>query len=109
MSSRSSVSLPPALEPLVGLAANLHWAWDRQLIALFDRLDGTVDGLVAGGSPTSIPPTSSGARLPACWDELAADQDFVEGVAAARRRLDAIEERRDTWFEQRRVRRRPGT
>src|SRR6187402_1884774 len=37
-------SLPPALEPLVGLAANLHWAWDRQLISLFDRLDGTVGG-----------------------------------------------------------------
>ena len=58
-------SLPPSLEPLVGLAANLHWAWDRQLIALFDRLDGTVERSVAG-RPASIPSTScAGPRRPA--------------------------------------------
>ena len=92
-------SLPPSLEPLVGLAANLHWAWDRQLIALFDRLDGTVGG---PWRETDQHPVDLVRRTsPACWESLAADPDFVEGVAAARRRLDVIEARTGTWFEQR--------
>ena len=29
--------IPDALSTLPALAANLHWAWDRQLAAVFDR------------------------------------------------------------------------
>ncbi|HEY8746010.1 MAG TPA: alpha-glucan family phosphorylase, partial [Chloroflexota bacterium] len=32
-------SLPPELEPLSGLAFNLHWEWDPEAIDLFRRLD----------------------------------------------------------------------
>jgi glycogen phosphorylase len=92
-------SLPPSLEPLVGLAANLHWAWDRSLIALFDRLDGTVGG---PWRETEQHPVDLVRRTsPACWEALAADADFVDAVAAARRRLDTIESRSGTWFEER--------
>jgi hypothetical protein len=59
-------SLPPSLEPLVGLASNLHWAWDRQLIALFDRLDGTVGG---PWRETDQHPVDLVRRTsPACWE-----------------------------------------
>ena len=78
--------LPPSLEPLVGLAANLHWAWDRRLIDLFDRLDGAVDERswrTTGQHPVDLVRRTS----PACWEQLAADDEFVAAVAAADARL----------------------
>ncbi len=94
-------SIPESLSPLAGLAANLHWAWDRQLIALFDRLDGTVDDQPWRSSdqhPVDLVRRTS----PACWEALSADDEFVAAVADARRRLDEVEHGTTTWFDQRR-------
>ena len=89
--------LPPSLEPLVGLAANLHWAWDRRLIDLFDRLDGAVDERswrTTGQHPVDLVRRTS----PACWERLADDDEFVADVAAADRRLRDLTDGSDHWF-----------
>ncbi len=89
--------LPPSLEPLVGLAANLHWAWDRRLIDLFDRLDGAVDERswrTTGQHPVDLVRRTS----PACWERLADDGEFVAAVAAADGRLRDLTEGSDHWF-----------
>ena len=39
-----SSSVPASLEPLEAIAANLHWAWSRELALPFDRLDGSPTG-----------------------------------------------------------------
>ena len=89
--------LPPSLEPLVGLAANLHWAWDRRLIDLFDRLDGAVDERswrTTGQHPVDLVRRTS----PTCWERLADDDEFVADVAAADRRLRDLTDGSDHWF-----------
>ena len=93
-------SVPESLRAIESLAANLHWAWDRQLAGLFDRLDGTIDGRSwrdTGQHPVDLVQRTS----PTCWSELAADEQFVEQVAAADRRLaDALSG--TSWFDRRR-------
>ena len=93
-------SVPDSLEALDHIARNLHWAWSRQLAQLFDRLDGSPTGRSwreTGQHPVDLVRRTS----PACWDSLCNDEQYVEQVARARRRLDdAIEG--SSWFERRR-------
>jgi starch phosphorylase len=80
-------NVPESLRAIESLAANLHWAWDRQLAHLFDRLDGSPDGRSwreTGQHPVDLVRRTS----PACWDTLAADEQFIEQLASARQRLD---------------------
>ncbi|MEO1055413.1 MAG: alpha-glucan family phosphorylase [Actinomycetota bacterium] len=92
--------IPEPLAALAGLATNLHWVWDRRLAALFDRLDGTIDGATwrsTGQHPADLVRRTS----PGCWEQLAADAEFVGEVAAARARLDTAEQA-PAWFDDRR-------
>ena len=92
-------NVPESLRAIESLAANLHWAWDRQLAQLFDRLDGTPDGRSwreTGQHPVDLVRRTS----PGCWDTLAADQQFIEQLASARRRLDDALDG-SSWFSRR--------
>ncbi len=80
-------NVPEPLRAIESLAANLHWAWDRQLARLFDRLDGTRDG--RSWRDTAQHPVDLVRRTsPACWDVLAADEHFIAQLDRAQRRLD---------------------
>lgn len=79
--------IPGSLSTLPALAANLHWAWDRQLAAVFDRIDGRPVGQSwrrTGQHPTDLIRRTDPAR----WTELASDDHFVAQVASAKQRLD---------------------
>jgi starch phosphorylase len=92
-------SVPESLRSIERLAANLNWSWDRQLARLFDRLDGSADGRswrVTGQHPVDLVRRTS----PACWDELAADEQFVEQLDRAERRLVDVREG-SNWFSRR--------
>jgi starch phosphorylase len=91
--------IPESLTALSGLAANLHWAWDRELAAVFDRLDGSPGGhswRATGQHPVDLVRRTS----PSCWTELAADVDFVAAVGAAHERLAAVLDG-SPWFVER--------
>ncbi len=80
-------NVPESLRAIESLAANLHWAWDRQLAQLFDRLDGTRDDRSwrdTGQHPVDLVHRTSAA----CWDALADDQQFVDQLGQAQQRLD---------------------
>ncbi len=88
--------IPDSLSALPALAANLHWAWDRQLAAVFDRIDGRAAD--ASWRRTGQHPTDLIRRTdPSRWLELAADTDFVAQVSGAKQRLDDALVG-DTWF-----------
>ncbi|HSP27171.1 MAG TPA: DUF3417 domain-containing protein, partial [Ilumatobacteraceae bacterium] len=92
-------NVPESLRAIETLAANLHWAWDRQLARLFDRLDGTPDGRSwreTGQHPVDLVRRTSAA----CWDALANDEPFVEQLANARQRLDDAHDG-PSWFGRR--------
>jgi starch phosphorylase len=91
-------NVPESLRAIESLAANLHWAWDRQLARVFDRLDGSRDGRSwreTGQHPVDLVRRTS----PACWDSLAADEQFIEQLDSARRRLDELDG--SSWFSRR--------
>ncbi|MGI9646599.1 MAG: alpha-glucan family phosphorylase, partial [Ilumatobacteraceae bacterium] len=93
-------SIPDSLSALPSLAANLHWSWDRQLAEVFDRIDGTHDDRSwreTGQHPVDLVRRTT----PGCWEQLAADEQFVEQVDRAAQRLDAARHGR-TWFDHRR-------
>lgn len=79
--------IPESLSALPRLAANLHWAWDRELAAVFDRID-TATGDSAWRRTGQHPTDLIRRTTPQRWDELAGDGDFVARVDAAARRLD---------------------
>jgi starch phosphorylase len=92
-------NVPESLRAIESLAANLHWAWDRQLARLFDRLDGTRDGRSwreTGQHPVDLVRRTS----PACWNTLAEDEQFIEQLASARQRLDDALDG-SSWFSRR--------
>ena len=92
-------NVPESLRAIESLAANLHWAWDRQLARLFDRLDGSPDGRPwreTGQHPVDLVRRTS----PACWDTLAADEQFIEQLGSARQRLDGVLDG-SSWFSHR--------
>jgi starch phosphorylase len=92
-------NVPESLRAIESLAANLRWAWDRQLAQLFDRLDGTPDERswrATGQHPVDLVRRTS----PACWEALAADEQFVEQLGRAVQRLgDALDG--PSWFSRR--------
>ena len=65
---------------LTRVALNYRWSWDHRIITLFSRLP---------GEPSRRPPLQVVASLsPGDLQALAADQDFVDGVAEAAQLLD---------------------
>ncbi len=91
--------IPESLSSLPRLAANLHWAWHRELAAVFDRVDRREHG--QSWRHTGLHPTEMIRRTdPARWSTLAADDEFVEQVAAADRRLDELLDG-PSWFHDR--------
>ena len=65
-------NVPESLRAIESLAANLHWAWDRQLARVFDRLDGSPNGRSwreTGQHPVDLVQRTSAAR----WKMLADD------------------------------------
>ena len=88
-------TIPEALAALPGLATNLHWAWDREAVRLFERI---WPGWTAGDAhPAHMLRTTSSERLAA----LAEDQAIVRDLAAANGRLEAAISG-PTWFAGRR-------
>ena len=51
-SSTSSPAIPESLAPLAELATNIHWTWDRETQALFERLDPRA-GSASGARPAA--------------------------------------------------------
>lgn len=91
--------IPTTLGALPRLAANLHWAWDRELAGVFDRIDTATGDAVwrrTGQHPTDLIRRTTPQR----WSELAADDTFVAQVDAATARLDDALSGR-TWFDER--------
>jgi len=81
--------IPESLSALPELARNLHWAWDRQLAAVFDRIDGRDHDRTwrrTGQHPTDLIRRTEPAR----WTELAGDDAFIAQVAEAKQRLDDV-------------------
>ena len=91
--------IPESLSALPRLAANLHWAWDRELATVFDRIDGRDHDQTwrrTGQHPTDLIRRTEPAR----WAELADDAGFVDQVAAADRRLQNVLAG-SAWFQDR--------
>ncbi len=92
-------NVPESLREIESVAANLRWAWDRQLAVLFDRLDGTRDDRSwrdSGQHPVDLVHRTSAA----CWEALADDQGFIDELAQAKRRLDDALSG-SSWFSRR--------
>src|SRR6056297_1944514 len=92
-------TVPESLRSIEVVATNLRWAWDRELARVFDRLDGGVEGRswrVTGQHPVDLVRRTT----PGCWAELAADDSFVDQVAAAHERLRAQLDG-PSWFSHR--------
>src|ERR687885_36279 len=77
-------SVPPALARLRELAANLRWAWDRETIDLFRRLDSDL-WESSGHNPILLLGSIRQERL----DAAAADDGFVAHYRRVCDRLDA--------------------
>jgi starch phosphorylase len=92
-------NVPESLRAIEALAANLSWAWNRELASLFDRLDGTVGGRswrATGQHPVDLVRRTSSA----CWAALADDQQFVDQLAGAQHHLDVALDG-PSWFSRR--------
>jgi len=86
-------AVPPSLQALTEVATNLHWTWDRDTLALFERLD-PVAWRRIGRDPLRLLAEITTYR----WAELAADPGVVTATQAAADRLhDAMEAPR--WFQ----------
>ena len=93
--------IPEILSDFDELARNYHWAWDRELAALFDRLDGAPHGSTWRAS-SQHPIDLLSRTSPGCWERLAADGGFVAEVERASSRLRQTLEG-PTWFDERRI------
>jgi starch phosphorylase len=92
-------NVPESLRAVESLAANLHWAWDRQLAQLFDRLDGSRNG--RSWRDTAQHPVDLVHRTSAaCWETLADDEQFIEQLSQAQLRLDDALDG-SSWFSRR--------
>ena len=79
-------AVPAPLEALRQLTSNLHWTWDRDTIALFERLD-PAEWRRSGRDPLRLLAAIDDER----WAQLAADAAVVADVQRAADRLrDAI-------------------
>ncbi len=87
--------VPAELAPLLRLADNLHWTWDRSLAAIFERLDPA-----AWDEMGRDPHRLVAAIDPERWAQLARDTDLVHAVHDADARLtEALTSPR--WFQER--------
>ncbi|MEO5901440.1 MAG: alpha-glucan family phosphorylase [Ilumatobacteraceae bacterium] len=86
-------AIPSVLGALSELATNVHWTWDRETQALFERLD------PAAWERTGRDPLRLIAAITADrWQRLASDLSIVDATTAAAERLrDAIDSPR--WFQ----------
>ena len=88
-------TLPASLSGLEELAINLHWTWDRDTQALFEKLEPSTWTRV-GRDPRRLIEAISDQR----WKDLAANVQIVQAVNDAVDRLHrAMVEPR--WFQQR--------
>ncbi len=86
-------AIPESLASLSELATNIHWTWDRETQALFERLDPTA-WRESAHDPLRLIAAITADR----WARLAADPSIVESTRAAADRLrDTIESPR--WFQ----------
>jgi starch phosphorylase len=76
-------TLPPQLERLRELAANLRWSWDHELIALFRRLDEDL-WEATGHNPVMMLGLISQQR----YEELASDDSFLSQLRRVAQRFD---------------------
>ncbi|MGK7875015.1 MAG: alpha-glucan family phosphorylase [Xenococcaceae cyanobacterium] len=91
-----SPSLPSKLEPLRKLAYNLHWDWNVEAKALFQRLDRDL-WKSSNHDPVLMLGTISQERLA----EVAEDEGFLAQMERAVRELDSYLESR-TWYRKNR-------
>jgi len=86
-------TLPPALQPLREIAYNLLWAWDRETIELFRRLDRDL-WETTYHNPVRMLGSISQSQLEA----MAADESFI---AHMKRVYDSLKEymTATTWYE----------
>jgi starch phosphorylase len=86
-------AIPAPLAALSDLATNVHWTWDRETQALFDRLDPAA-WRRTGHDPLRLIAAITAER----WERLASDSSIVDATHLAAARLrDAIESPR--WFQ----------
>ena len=86
-------AIPAPLAALSDLATNVHWTWDRETQALFDRLD-PATWRRTGHDPLRLIAAITAER----WERLASDSSIVDATRLAAARLrDAIESPR--WFQ----------
>jgi starch phosphorylase len=92
-------SVPESLRSLEVIAANLHWAWNKDIARPFDRLDGSPSGRSwreTGQHPVDLVRHTSTA----CWEHLAGDEGYIDQVHRARHALDEALSR-PSWFQRR--------
>ena len=85
--------LPAQLEPLVGLARNLWWTWNREAREVFMQIDRALFEQVSE-NPLALLARTPQARL----DELARDDAFLASIDRVGRAL-ADYLGRETWFQ----------
>ena len=88
-------AIPPVLQALTELAFNLHWTWDRDTKALFERLDPAL-WKTTGNDPLRLLAGITEQH----WAALAAEPAIVADTEAAVARLrNAVDAPR--WFQSR--------
>ncbi len=85
--------IPGPLSPLVGLAKNLWWSWNREARELFAEIDRPLFERVSE-NPLALLARAPQERLQA----LATDAAYLERIERVRRALDEYL-RRETWFD----------
>ncbi len=86
-------SLPPKLEPLRGLANNLHWAWNHDTIDLFRRLDRDL-WETSGHNPVLMLGTIRQERL----EEIVEDDGYLAQLERVSGELERYLKSRSTWY-----------
>jgi glycogen phosphorylase len=91
-------SLPPPLQPLLGLAYNLRWSWDHGEIDLFRRLDRDL-WEVCGRNPVRVLGTVEQSVLEAA----AKDDSFLAHMRGVVQRLEEYLSGEGSWFRRNHV------
>jgi glycogen phosphorylase len=88
------LKLPETLNPLVPLASNLYWVWNRRIRRIFEEIDiAAWDGL--GHNPVLLLQRISDLR----YKELSSNQEFVTRLSRAYDiQREYLHKKEDTWF-----------